>query len=236
MLDDPALMASVLPLSMSYQPRYLRWSVCSQEFCFNPKLPSIVNIYSGLGKVLPIWRGGGINQKLLLNFARRAAAGEWVHIFPEGGIWQRPSLGGRENGREDEIGRLKWGVGKLIAHSPVRPVVIPFFHWGMETILPQHPVTKSLLTKGVPIPGHRVTVRFGKELHFDDLIEAHEKRFGRLRKYQSSVDRDADPDDFHAHWDSRPEDLALYSAITRRVEEALNELNRESNAELGLGS
>ena len=46
-----------------------------QEFCFNPKLASIIGVYSGLGKVMPIWRGGGINQKLLLNFARRSAAG-----------------------------------------------------------------------------------------------------------------------------------------------------------------
>ena len=84
MLDDPFLMASVLPLQMSYQPRYLRWGICSQEFCFNPKLTSIIGVYSGLGKVMPIWRGGGINQKLLLNFARRAAAGDWIHVFPEG--------------------------------------------------------------------------------------------------------------------------------------------------------
>ena len=55
-----------------------------QEFCFNPKLASIIGVYSGLGKVMPIWRGGGINQKLLLNFARRSAAGDWIHVFPEG--------------------------------------------------------------------------------------------------------------------------------------------------------
>ena len=114
-------------------------------------------------------------------------------------------MGGRDNeGREHEIGRLKWGVGKLIAHSPCPPVVIPFFHWGMETILPQHPQTKALLTKGVPVPGHNVTVRFGSELHFDDLIQAHEQRFGPLWKYNASVDNDRDADNFHDHWDSKP--------------------------------
>lgn len=38
--------------------------------------------------------------------------------------------------------------------------------------------------------------------------------------------------DFHAHWDSRPEDLILYNKITRRIEEALTRLNDENNAEL----
>ena len=29
-------------------------------------------------------------------------------------------------------GKLKWGVGKLIAHAPRRPIVIPFFHSGKD--------------------------------------------------------------------------------------------------------
>ena len=35
-------------------------------------------------KVLPIERGAGLDQKLLLNFSRKLAAGGWCHIFPEG--------------------------------------------------------------------------------------------------------------------------------------------------------
>ena len=234
MLDDPALVASVLPLSMSYQPKYLRWGVCAQEFCFNAHLPALVHAYCGMGKVMPIKRGAGIDQKAFLAFARRAAAGDWLHVFPEGGIWQKLELGGRHNGREREVGRLKWGVGKLIAHCPQRPVVIPFFHWGMETTMPQHPVTKELLNKGVPVPGHRVDVRFGPELHFDDLIDAHERRHGRLWKYTASVDDDVDPDNFLAQWKSRPEDLELYHQITARIEDALNALNQESNLDHNL--
>lgn len=37
-----------------------------------------------LAKVLPIERRAGPDQKLLLNFSRKLAAGEWCHIFPEG--------------------------------------------------------------------------------------------------------------------------------------------------------
>ena len=71
--------------------------------------------------------------------------GEWCHVFPEGGIWQTDTLGGRSNGREAEVGKLKWGVGKLIAHAPVTPLVRPFFFMGTETAYPQHPETKANL-------------------------------------------------------------------------------------------
>lgn len=35
-------------------------------------------------QVMPIERGAGLDQKLLLNFSRKLAAGGWCHIFPEG--------------------------------------------------------------------------------------------------------------------------------------------------------
>ena len=34
--------------------------------------------------------------------------------------------------------------------------------------------------------GHRVTVRFGCEIIFDDLIEEHERTYGKLWKYKSN--------------------------------------------------
>jgi monolysocardiolipin acyltransferase len=209
------MMSSILPLWMSMEPRYVRWSVCSQEFCFNPEYSSLIHAFSGLGKVMPIRRGGGINQKLLLDFARRLAAGDWCHVFPEGGIWQKPVLGGRDNGSEKELGHLKWGVGKLIAHSPKRAIVIPFFQFGMETLLPQDPVTKKLDSM-IPKPGHNVKVRFGVELDFDDLIKEHEELHGQLWKYKASVDEEIEGQDFHLYWDSRPEEMILYHKITLR--------------------
>lgn len=31
------------------------------------------------------------------------------------------------------MGRLKWGVGKLIARAPHRPIVVPIYHIGTLT-------------------------------------------------------------------------------------------------------
>ncbi|RYY84055.1 hypothetical protein EON63_09975 [archaeon] len=180
----------------------------------------------GLGKVLPILRGAGINQPLLLDYAHLVAAGEWCHMFPEGGIWQLPHLGGREGSSAQEKGRLKWGVGKLIAHSPHRPHVIVFFFSGMETTIPQDPLTKAVKTV-VPTPGHKVVVRFSEEIFFDDLIQAHERVYGKVWKYTSMTWEGE-----QERWVSSPEDMKLYSKITRRIEKVLERLNEQSNLEV----
>eukprot|EP01038_Epipyxis_sp_PR26KG_P005254 gene5254-7302_t len=227
-MDDITVHSSILPYWCNIQPKYLRYSLCAQEYCFNEKLPAFVHTYMGAGKVLPIWRGGGINQKLLLDYARLIAAGGWCHIYPEGGVWQLSELGGRTN--YSKLGKLKWGVGKLIAHSPVKPIVIPFFFSGTETMIPQDPITKKV-SSWIPNFGHKVTVRFGIELDFTDLINEHELKYGPLWKYKPSIKYEMN-ENYHDYWDSKPEDLILYNKITNRIEEALVNLNEQSNKEL----
>lgn len=176
----------------------------------------------GLGKVLPILRGAGINQSLFHDFARLVAAGEWCHIYPEGGIWQGNSLGGRSN---NEIGKLKWGVGKLIAHAPTRPIVVAIFFSGTEHMTPMDPISKKILSY-IPKFGHRVKIIISAEISFDDLIVEHEKIHGTLWKYRSSVTSgcDEDPND---QWISTKTDHILYSKITRRIQSELERLNRQ---------
>lgn len=230
--DDPLIMSCILPYHLNIQPRYLRYGLCSQEYCFNPKFPSVISAYIGLGHVLPIWRGGGIDQKLLLDFARLAAQGEWCHIFPEAGVWQTETLGGRgcvpnrdnvstkdkrgtlvthssgdssssssSSGNNDNrnssdasppsssLGKLKWGVGKLIAHAPKRPIVIPFFHSGMEKVYPHDPESNKVLHR-LPRQGQDVTVRFGQPINFDDLIQEHEEQHGPLWHYSATLEEE----------------------------------------------
>ena len=106
--------------------------------------------------------------------------------IPRGGIWQTPVLGGRLDAEKARaVGKLKWGIGKLIAHSEHAPIVVPLCIMGSEHMVPQHPVTKTPLTP-VPIPGHKVTVQFGAEISFADLIEEHERQFGPIRRLRSS--------------------------------------------------
>ena len=170
LFDDPGVVSCLLPLWVGIQPRYNRWGICAQEYCFSDKLPSIVKGYIGAGQVLPIRRGCGIDQALFKDFAKFLANGEWCHVFPEGGIWQGNELGGRGRGHtvvdstKINKSKLKWGVGKLIAHAPVRPRVIPFAHHGMDILLPKDPVTGKTRLKKKIIGGEplQVHVRFGE--------------------------------------------------------------------------
>lgn len=58
----------------------------------------------------------------------RLAAGDWVHIFPEG---TRSRDGGR-------MGPVRKGVGRLVAAcAEARPVILPFVHSGMQEVLPK---------------------------------------------------------------------------------------------------
>ena len=291
LFDDPGIVSCLLPLPIAIQPRYNRWAICSQEYCFNDALPGIVKGYIGAGQVLPICRGGGLDQKLFLDFSRHLACGEWCHLFPEGGVWQWDELGGRRelpenavmsassdfatnanntntNGNNDNvtkiapatlkqkalppanIGKLKWGVGKMIAHAPITPKVIPFAHHGMERLLPQDEnngktkLRNNLLRSMLPtaIFGGdandklHVRVQFGEEIMFDDLIKDHEVKHGRLWKYCGKLNAEEQYDKgeqhvdearFHEMWHSSAEERILYSKIVHRIEDRLDVITRE---------
>ena len=111
---------------------------------------------------------------------------------------RRPTLVGAGGPNEDDsadgimiqralppspVGKLKWGVRKLIAHAPITPVVIPFAHHGMERLLLRDEDTgrarfrddflASLLPRALcrGINNRlRMRVIFGEEIVFDDLI------------------------------------------------------------------
>jgi hypothetical protein len=94
----------------------------------------------------------------------------------------------------------------------------------METVTPQDPETRMVYSM-LPNIGHDVSVHFGEELDFDDLIKEHEDVQGVLWKYTANVDDDKEGD-FHEHWDSKPEERELYHKITMRVEQAMTALHK----------
>jgi len=122
-LDDPILFGKMLPDEHSHNFNNQRWSLCSQEVCF--KKPALATFFSA-GKVLPIKRGAGPDQVQLLNFSRKAAqGGQWLHLFPEGKIYQSGELGEkyfleRTQTKADAIGRLKWGGELPLKQNPER--------------------------------------------------------------------------------------------------------------------
>ncbi|KAL4166467.1 hypothetical protein KRP22_013726 [Phytophthora ramorum] len=161
-------------------------------------------------KTLPVKRGAGVDHQMIHAIFDKVEEGAWVHIFPEGKIVQREPLGGRPSPRREEIGRLKWGVGKLIARATKRPIVVPVYHYNMEQLMPQD--EQNHLISVLPETNLDLGVVVGEPVSFDDLFE----------RYANDRVAGAEP------WETQEREKALYSAITRRIENALLALEKKT--------
>lgn len=149
-MDDPFVIASLLPPSVMLEAQKLRWTLCATDRCFtNPVLSTFFRSV----KVLPVNRGEGIYQKGMDMALSKLNNGGWVHIFPEG---SRSKDGGKT------IAPAKRGVGRLVMDADSLPVVVPFVHTGMQDIMP--------VGKRIPRTGKRVIVVVGDPINFDDLM------------------------------------------------------------------
>ncbi|KAJ1286961.1 hypothetical protein BS78_03G392700 [Paspalum vaginatum] len=149
-MDDPFVIASLLPPSVMLEAQKLRWTLCATDRCFtNPVLSTFFRSV----KVLPVSRGDGIYQKGMDMALSKLNSGGWVHIFPEGSR-------SRDEGKT--IAPAKRGVGRLVMDADSLPVVIPFVHTGMQDIMP--------VGKRIPRAGKRVIVVVGDPINFDDLL------------------------------------------------------------------
>ncbi|MCO4745229.1 MAG: 1-acyl-sn-glycerol-3-phosphate acyltransferase [Proteobacteria bacterium] len=137
LFDDPLLLACF----SGPEWKSLRWVAADAlNFFGTPAKAMVFNA----GKAVPIIRGEGVDQPGMHFLAERLQAGEWVHVFPEGGRSRRAE------------GRLKLplksGLAHLIQHA--RPLLLAFHHVGMHEVLP--------IGSALPRRGKTVTVRFGE--------------------------------------------------------------------------
>lgn len=64
-VDDPFVIAALLPPSVLFDAQNLRWTLCASDRCFsNP----VTSAFFSTVKVLPVARGDGIYQKVLWPF------------------------------------------------------------------------------------------------------------------------------------------------------------------------
>eukprot|EP00210_Caulerpa_lentillifera_P006325 g6041.t1 len=128
-IDDPALHCALLPASFFFTEHNHgnnRWVTCAEEMCFRNEF---LKQFFMTGKTLPVKRGAGVDQPVMTKLSQLVKKGHWVHVFPEGRVSYTGSLQG-----------LKWGVGKIICDSVENgnaPMVVPFYHTGMEQVMPK---------------------------------------------------------------------------------------------------
>ncbi|XVF41872.1 hypothetical protein PTKIN_Ptkin01aG0315500 [Pterospermum kingtungense] len=153
-VDDPLVIASLLPPRVLLDAQNLRWTLCASDRCFsNP----VTSAFFRSVKVLPVSRGDGIYQKGMDMAIAKLNTGGWVHIFPEG---SRSRDGGKT------VRSSKRGVGRLVLDADNAPIVLPFVHTGMQDVMP--------IGANFPRIGKTVTVVIGDPIHFDDLLNVEE--------------------------------------------------------------
>ena len=158
-LDDPLVVSAAMPAAAFTHPDFMRWTLCSVDRCF---VNAFADSFFRAGKVLPLQRGGGLEQAGLAVAERRLAEGQWVHIFPEG---TRSQTG--------VMGPVRVGVGRLYAaaleqarrDSPGAPppLLLPFVHDGMADVNP-----RGTARLGV---GKNVRVLVGEPLDLSPLVD-----------------------------------------------------------------
>ncbi|XP_055602729.1 tafazzin isoform X2 [Uranotaenia lowii] len=147
--DDPG-MWGLLKLRNVCNKNVIRWSMAAHDICFTNKYHSLFFMY---GKCIPVVRGAGVYQPAVDLCIEKLKLGHWVHVFPEGKV----------NMTKEDL-RFKWGVGRIIYETPILPIIIPIWHIGMETVLPNEP-PYYLRT------GKKLTYNFGKPINLNDLME-----------------------------------------------------------------
>jgi monolysocardiolipin acyltransferase len=109
-------------------------------------------------------------------------------------------------------------VGKLIAHCEKTPIVVPFYHRGMDKVVPEKVLknkkTKRASTPISPIPrtGNDVTVYIGEPIDFTEKIQAFRKQ------HPGALDT----------WRSTMESIHLYEEITLTIRSAVLKLEAEA--------
>ncbi|XP_022222127.1 tafazzin homolog isoform X1 [Drosophila obscura] len=152
--DDPGLWG-MLPLRQACNTNCIRWSMAAHDICFTNKYHSMFFMF---GKCIPVVRGYGVYQEAINLCIEKCAAGQWVHVFPEGKV-----------NMEKEDLRLKWGVGRIIYESPKMPIILPMWHEGMDDVLPN--VEPYVLQRR-----KKVTINIGQPLDLNDFVHDLKKK------------------------------------------------------------
>ena len=77
LLDDPGMMSSMLPLKISLNPAFVRYSLCAQEFCFSSKVIMrrstciVSNFTMSAAADMPTWYVWGVQCASYLARRRR---------------------------------------------------------------------------------------------------------------------------------------------------------------------
>lgn len=154
-VDDPLIWGGLLEAEEVEQmivEGQMRWAVAARELTFtNP----FTSWFFGRGQVIPIVRGDGIYQPALSEAIEILNTDRWLHYFPEGKVIQY----------KNQVGRLKWGIGRLLMESQKDITILPIFLKGFDQMKPNDLMPRF---------NHKLEVIIGDPVSSSDLLKATE--------------------------------------------------------------
>lgn len=154
-LDDPLIWGALLETKQIIhlvKEGQMRWTVGARELTFtNP----ITSWFFGRGQVIPIVRGDGIHQPAMSEAIEILRSGRWLHFFPEGRVIQYA----------EAVGRLKWGVGRLLMESKRPFTVLPMYLKGFDWMKPNDKM---------PTLNHKLEIIIGDPVSSELILKSSE--------------------------------------------------------------
>ena len=127
-VDDPVMWGGLLTSKMISElidRDRMRYVPAAKEIVFtNP----LYHWFFSTGQAIPIERGKGVYQPGMNYSLELVNKGGWLHLFPEGRII--PTI------NDTPIGRLKWGIGRLIMEAKIPPLILPILLKGFDRMKP----------------------------------------------------------------------------------------------------
>ncbi|CAG7721591.1 unnamed protein product, partial [Allacma fusca] len=162
-VDDPCLIGAVMTNGQLLKHSKMRWSLVASDICYRKPWHGWI---MGLGKCPPVVRGDGVYQKAVDFVIDRLNEGGWLHVFPEGKV----------NMEREELSRLKWGIGRIVADLERPPIIIPFWHVGIQNIMPNY-------RPYYPRIGKKLFVNIGKPIDVSVVLKnVEDKKASEKRK------------------------------------------------------
>eukprot|EP00834_Sanchytrium_tribonematis_P006978 NODE_572_length_5896_cov_0.685872.p3 type:complete len:257 gc:universal NODE_572_length_5896_cov_0.685872:2993-3763(+) len=153
-LDDP-LLFGILPLRFLFSPEKMRFVPGAQELTFD-----INSWFFNSGQLIPIERGKGIWQRGVdCCIDKIDSDNAWIHLYPEGKVNQNIS----------KCIRFKWGISRIIMESKIKPLIVPFAHSGMQSLMPLDKNTRENLNT-IPTAGGRIKIAFGEPIDISHIL------------------------------------------------------------------
>lgn len=149
-----------MPYSFHFGWMNHRWVLGSADICFHkflhrPWLNYFLTWFFVAGKTIPVTHGTGIYQEGLDFAVERLRRKEWINLYPEGQV-------NKDHGWR----RLYWGIGRLVLESyPTVPIVLPFYHIGLDKVYPPVGPDKYKFKTNIPI-----TVLIGQPMDLTDFV------------------------------------------------------------------